>query len=107
MAVYVDEAKHPYGRMLMCHMIADTAAELHAMASSIGVDRKWYQVAGGPYPASFPHYDISKGRRAQAIALGAIEILDFREYVRKTRAIRETIKANPDPWRYQNKDQPQ
>ena len=49
MSVYVDNMRAPYRRMIMCHMIADTEAELHAMADSIGVARKWYQG---------DHYDI-------------------------------------------------
>lgn len=41
MAVYVDPAQHPFGRMIMCHMWADTLDELLAMADRIGVQRKW------------------------------------------------------------------
>jgi formyltetrahydrofolate hydrolase len=70
MAVYVDEARHPYGRMMMCHMMADSTAELLAMADRIGVARKWIQKAGTPYE----HFDISKGKRAEAIAAGANEV---------------------------------
>jgi len=64
--VYVDESKHPYGRMMMCHMMADTTEELLAMADRIGVARRWLQKAGTPYE----HFDISKGKRAEASANG-------------------------------------
>jgi hypothetical protein len=63
MAVYVDEARYPFGRMLMCHMLADTPDELHAMADRIGVKRKWFQ-----RKASAPHYDICKSRGALAVS---------------------------------------
>ena len=69
MAVYVDQAQHRYGRMLMCHLLADTPAELHAMVDRIGVARRWYQ-----HSASTPHYDIAKSKRALAVAQGAIEV---------------------------------
>lgn len=70
MAVYVDPAVHPFGRMIMCHMWADSEAELMAMADRIGVARKWVQ---RPPKASWLHFDIAKGKRALAIAAGAIE----------------------------------
>lgn len=41
--VYVDDMRAPYRMMVMCHMVADTPEELHAMAGHIGVARKWYQ----------------------------------------------------------------
>ncbi len=69
MAVYVDEPAS-YGRMLMCHMLADALEELHAMADKIGVARRWYQ---GPPKTRTPHYDICKSKRALAVQLGAIE----------------------------------
>lgn len=68
--VYVDDMKAQYGRMVMCHMLADSDAELHAMADQIGVARKWHQKAGTPHS----HYDICLAKRAQAVAAGAIEI---------------------------------
>jgi hypothetical protein len=68
MAVYVDKAKHAYGRMIMCHMLADTVGELHAMADVIGVNRKWFQNHGTP------HYDICLSKRSLAIKAGAQEI---------------------------------
>lgn len=70
MSVYVDASIYGYGRMVMCHMIADTPEELHAMALAIGVARRWFQA---PPRASFWHYDIAKTKRALAVANGAIE----------------------------------
>lgn len=69
MAVYVDDMRAQYGRMVMCHMIADTDEELHAMADRIGVSRRWHQCAG----TSRSHYDICLSKRALAIQHGAIE----------------------------------
>jgi hypothetical protein len=65
MTVYVDNMRAPYGRLILCHMIADTEAELHAMADQIGVARKWHQG---------DHYDIAMSKRALAVAAGALEI---------------------------------
>lgn len=70
MAVYVDDMRAPYGRMIMCHMIADTDDELHAMADLIGVARRWHQKAG----THASHYDISLSKRALAVRYGAQEI---------------------------------
>ncbi|MBV9863314.1 MAG: DUF4031 domain-containing protein [Alphaproteobacteria bacterium] len=65
MTVYVDDMRASFGRMIMCHMIADTEAELHAAADRIGVARRWYQG---------DHYDIALSKRAMAVAAGAREI---------------------------------
>ena len=46
MSVYVDDMEAAFGRMKMCHMIADTPQELLAMVDRIGVQRKWIQDAG-------------------------------------------------------------
>lgn len=78
MPVYVDPAQHPFGRMIMCHMWADTDAELLDMADKIGVARKWIQghptLSHGKHrSASWVHFDIAKGKRAIAVAAGAIE----------------------------------
>lgn len=70
MAVYVDDMQASYGRMVMCHMLADTDDELHIMADRIGVARRWHQKSGTPHS----HYDICKSKRAMAVKLGAIEI---------------------------------
>lgn len=71
MTVYVDDMRAKYGRMIMCHMLADTDDELHAMAARIGVARRWWQ---SPEATSGSHYDISLSCRAKALAVGAVEI---------------------------------
>ena len=87
MSVYVDRVKLGYGRMIMCHMVADTPDELHAMADRIGVARRWFQT---PPKASFWHYDIAQSKRALAVAAGALDCdrNTFVEAVRRIRAAR-------------------
>lgn len=68
MSVYVDNSSYHLGRMMMCHMAADSLDELHAMADRLGVKR-WFQDKAGA-----PHYDICKANRSKAISLGAIEV---------------------------------
>jgi len=70
MSVYVDPSAHPFGRMVMCHMWADSHDELLAMADRIGVARRWLQQ---PPKASWVHFDIAKSKRALAVKAGAIE----------------------------------
>jgi hypothetical protein len=69
MTVYVDDVRLPFGRMIMCHMWADSLDELLAMADRIGVARRWLQQ---PPKASWVHFDISIGMKAKAIAEGAV-----------------------------------
>lgn len=70
MPVYVDNYKAAFGRMTMCHMMADTPEELLAMVDKIGVQRKWIQKPG----TKREHFDICKAKRVLAIQAGAIEI---------------------------------
>ena len=70
MTVYVDNMRAPFGRMVMCHMIADTTEELLAMADKIGVARKWLQ-DGGTYRE---HFDIALSKRELAVKAGAKEV---------------------------------
>jgi len=82
MSVYVDNMRAPYRRMIMCHMVADTEDELHAMASRIGVARKWYQG---------DHYDVCLQMRALAVQTGAIELTQMqlgRKVIEQRRAKR-------------------
>lgn len=77
MTVYVDDVRHGFGRMVMCHMWADTLPELLAMADRIGVQRKWIQghpelSTGKAKDASWVHFDIALSKKAAAIAAGAV-----------------------------------
>jgi hypothetical protein len=101
--VYVDDARNPFGRMFMCHMFADTAAELHDMAAALGL-RRYYQCPDAPTKAraSFPHYDICLAKRLEAVMLGAIEV-DRRGGVEVRRGIRDRIIKDAEfaaTWRF-------
>lgn len=85
MAVYVDNMRAPFGRMKMCHMIADSTDELLAMADLIGVDRKWIQKAG----RHDEHFDIAMSKRRIAVEAGAIEV-SMKDLGRILRARRTT-----------------
>lgn len=95
MSVFVDASLYGLGRMTMCHMIADTPAELHAMADRIGLDRRWFQT---PPKASFWHYDISKGKRALAVEHGAVGC-NRNVFVAALRRIRAAETFGPNPMR--------
>lgn len=75
--IYIDNFNAPYGRMKMCHMIADTTEELLTMIDNIKVQRKWIQYPG----TANEHFDICLSKKAEAIEFGAIEI-GFRDYAR-------------------------
>ncbi len=85
MSVYVDTMQASFGRMVMCHMIADSTEELLAMADRIGVQRKWIQHAG----THLEHFDVALIKRRLAIQSGAIEITK-RELVMKLRERRKS-----------------
>jgi len=89
MRVYVDQPVHPLGRMLMCHMVADTLDELLDMADRIEVPHRYLQT--GPVP----HFDISKGRRKRALKAGAVEVCR-RGMARRVRALRSRIAGDPE-----------
>lgn len=98
MAVFVDNMEAAFGRMVMCHMVADTHEELVLMADTIGVQRKWIQKAG----TRWEHFDISKVKRRAAVQNGAIEITLFqlgrkcRSRPAFTAALEEAQKRNND-----------
>ena len=70
MAVYVDDYKAPFGKMVMCHMIADSHSELLNMADRIGVARRWIQKPG----TATEHFDVCLSKRKLAIQAGALQL---------------------------------
>lgn len=66
-----------------CHMTTDQEdlAELHRMATKIGLRRAWFQDKPG-----FPHYDLNASRRAAAVRSGAVEV-ETEELVRMRRQL--------------------
>lgn len=77
MACFVDDVKHRFGTMIMCHLWADTEEELFAMVDKIGVQRKWIQghptlSTGKAKQASWVHFDIAASKKRLAIEHGAV-----------------------------------
>lgn len=93
MTVYVDNMRAPYGRLVMCHMIADSDEELHAMAEQIGVRRQWHQA---PPKATHSHYDIALSKRALALRAGAVEITWRQTAMMCRRRVVEGVLGRPE-----------
>lgn len=68
MTVYIDEAVIPWRGKLWAHMLATDLDELHAIAAAIGLKREWFQ------DKRIPHYDVTEGKRWQALRAGAVAI---------------------------------
>ena len=91
MAVYVDNARIPLqqGKRVyrMCHMFADTRAELFAMVDKLGIPRGHIQKKD----TAEEHFDVSYGKKLDAVTLhGAIEVRP-RELVMLVRKKREAL----------------
>jgi hypothetical protein len=65
MSVYVDDFCIAFRGRVMCHMLADTDAELRDMAERIGMQQRWHQG---------DHFDVDRDMRARAVQHGAQEI---------------------------------
>ena len=52
------------------HLTADSEEELHAFAARLGLKRSYFQ-PGPDYAPHWRHYDVTEGKRRQAIRLGA------------------------------------
>jgi hypothetical protein len=92
MSVYVDDMRAPFGKMIMCHMVADSHDELVAMATRLGVSRRWLQNEG----TYREHFDLSLTKRSVAVRLGAIEVTQRRvgEIIRARRVTSEMPAAS-------------
>lgn len=68
--IYVDQLRD-WGwilrgkRIMSCHLIADTEAELHPFAQRLSLKHAWFQ------GKSVPHYDLTSNKRALALKYGA------------------------------------
>lgn len=69
MTVYVDDAVHLWRDRRWAHLMADTLAELHAMATQLDLPRRAFQ-----NKTSGAHYDVDTALRERALALGAVAI---------------------------------
>lgn len=88
--VFVDDPRWRLGRMHMCHMYSPSMEALHGMAAAIGVARHHFQDKPG-----FPHYDVCKAKRHDALRRGAIAI-SSREMVR-IKNLRSSAKSADAP----------
>lgn len=82
MTVFVDDmflrADVPNGHRTVrgswCHMFSDSLdpTELHELARRVGMLEKWFQHK--PRAPWQDHYDVTKTKRAAAVAAGAVEV---------------------------------
>ena len=91
MTVYVDDASiaatvGPHTSR-WSHLFADTRGELHDFADALGLRREWFQDAATTW-----HYDLTEGKRARAIQLGAAAVT-WREGADIIRERRERLAA--------------
>lgn len=74
MTVYVDDMLRParVGRLASrwSHLMADTHQELLDMVDELGLRPEWIQHAG----THREHFDLTEGKRLQAIGFGALPI---------------------------------
>jgi hypothetical protein len=52
-----------------CHLLADSEEELHAMADSLGMPRRFFQSHAWRW-----HYDLPAHLREEAVRNGAVEV---------------------------------
>ena len=71
---------------------ADDLQELHEFAASIGLMRCWFQPRNG----IMPHYDLSPGKRLQALRAGATELTSREQVVNVINAWRAWQLAKPE-----------
>lgn len=96
MTCYVDIPRWKRGKTPSGHLIADSLEELHALAETVGIDRrKWFQEH-----AVVPHYTLLEYQRDAAIAAGAVPLSgrDWERAVGRAHAA-TAVRARPAPRR--------
>lgn len=61
---------HKWRNLVFSHMVADSIAELHRMAKTLGIENHFQDKPGKP------HYDLCKEKKRLALKLGANEVDD-------------------------------
>lgn len=85
MTVYVDKAAWWWRGKYWCHLTADSLNELHGFARKLNLGLPSFQQ---PPKTPYPHYDLTEGKRARALKIGAEELLDRRAFIEKVRKLR-------------------
>lgn len=101
MTVYVDDAFIPAkvrngSRTITdewCHLTADSDEELHAMARKVGLRRSYAQHMDARN-RWHRHYDVTRSRRAAAVAAGAVQIT-WREAAKRSLAEGQRLRNQP------------
>lgn len=75
MAIYVDTAFLPYGRMKMCHMFADTTDELIRCSTAVGIGSVHIQYRG----TYREHFDVSLRARKDLILHHGARVITYRD----------------------------
>lgn len=93
MTVYVDNERIQWRGKLWCHLVAESLDELHAFATTLGLQRRWFQ-----HKASYPHYDVTTAVRARALLLGALpgtkeQIITSAKLLRTELRVQSTLAA--------------
>ncbi len=94
MAVYVDDVRIPWKGDKWSHLTADTEAELHEFAQSIGLASAWFQPSSTRPEAH--HYDVNESKRSQAILAGAVAET-WRDGADRRRAIGKARQLSKEP----------
>ena len=103
MTVYVDDIQIParVGRRdaRWSHLFTDSAdlGELHTFAARIGLRRAWFQDKSDQ-AYDFSHYDVTEGKRRQAIAAGAVAVSwrDTSDILRRAHEARQATRHGGD-----------
>lgn len=94
MTVYVDDAAIVWRGKARYHMSADSLAELHEFAASVGIKRCWFHRG-----SAYPHYDVTGEQREHAVQAGA-KAVTTRELLPIAKALRKPSKparpGNPE-----------